>query len=159
MVKKLFNLFKLRQFSIFFAKFFWIGPWVSRIDWCEGHWHGSTYMVVRLSSISPKQIHSIDPWTSCSRVRSKRVKEANLPLPLETLPNRKPSVIIFLFFMDLPRGVLYVGIHMSEVVCIIITSLVTQQLVLIIITCCYAHKVSFLGFDSLWGDCTFIPAD
>ena len=61
--------------------------------------------------------------------------------------------------MDLPSGVLYVGSHMSEVVCIIITSLVTQQLVLIIITCCYAHKVSFLGVDSLWGDCTFIPAD
>ena len=29
---------------------------------------------MRLSSISPKPIHSIDPWTSCSRFRSKRVK-------------------------------------------------------------------------------------
>ena len=25
------------------AKISWIGPWVSRIDWCEGHWCGSTY--------------------------------------------------------------------------------------------------------------------
>ena len=56
------------------AKISWIGPWVSRIDWCEGHWRGSTYMVVRLSSITPKPIHSIVPWTSCSWVRSKRVK-------------------------------------------------------------------------------------
>ena len=23
-----------------------IGPWVSRIDWCKGHWCSSTYMVV-----------------------------------------------------------------------------------------------------------------
>ena len=38
----------------FFMKFSWIGPWVSRIDWCEGHWFGSTYMVVRLSNISSK---------------------------------------------------------------------------------------------------------
>ena len=38
----------------FFLKISWIGPWVSRIDWCEGHWCGSTYMVVRLSDISSK---------------------------------------------------------------------------------------------------------
>ena len=30
----------------FFVKISWIGPWVSIIDWWEGHWHGSTYMVV-----------------------------------------------------------------------------------------------------------------
>ena len=56
-----------------FVKISWIGPWISRIDWCKGHWCGLTYMVVRLSSISPQPILSIDPWTSCSRVRSKRV--------------------------------------------------------------------------------------
>ena len=38
----------------FFMKFTWFGPWVSRIDWCEGYWCGSTYMVVRLSDISSK---------------------------------------------------------------------------------------------------------
>ena len=38
----------------FFMKFSWIGPWVSRIDWCEGHWFGSTCVVVRLSDISSK---------------------------------------------------------------------------------------------------------
>ena len=35
-------------------KFSWIGPWVSRIDWCEGHWFVSTYMAVRLSDVSSK---------------------------------------------------------------------------------------------------------
>jgi len=35
-------------------KFLWFGPLVSRIDWCEGHWNVSTYMVVRLSDISSK---------------------------------------------------------------------------------------------------------
>ena len=35
-------------------KFLWFGPWVSRIDWCEGHWNVSTYMVVRLSDKQPK---------------------------------------------------------------------------------------------------------
>ena len=38
----------------FFAKLSGMGPWVSRIDWCEGHWFGSTYMAVRLSDIRPK---------------------------------------------------------------------------------------------------------
>ena len=47
-------IFQLRQFLIFFMKISWIGPWVSRIDWCEGYWCGSIYMVVRLSEISSK---------------------------------------------------------------------------------------------------------
>jgi hypothetical protein len=38
--------FQLPQFSIFFAKISWIDPWVSRINWCEGHWCG----IVRLSN-------------------------------------------------------------------------------------------------------------
>ena len=38
----------------FLSKMSWIGPLVSRIDWCEGHWCGSTYMVLRLSDISSK---------------------------------------------------------------------------------------------------------
>ena len=37
----------------FFVKISWIGPLVSRIDWCKGHWRGLTYMV-RLSDISSK---------------------------------------------------------------------------------------------------------
>ena len=32
----------------------WIGPWISSIDWCQGHWCGSIYMVVRLSDVSSK---------------------------------------------------------------------------------------------------------
>ena len=39
----------------FFVKISWIGPWASRIDWCEGHWWGSIYMVVRLSDITLKK--------------------------------------------------------------------------------------------------------
>ena len=38
----------------FFYENFKVGPWVSRIDWSKGHWCSSTYMVVRLSDISPK---------------------------------------------------------------------------------------------------------
>ena len=34
------------------AKISGIGPWVSRINLWEGHWCGSTYMVVRLSDIN-----------------------------------------------------------------------------------------------------------
>ena len=33
-------------------KISWIGPWISRIDWCEGHWCGSTSLAMRLSDIS-----------------------------------------------------------------------------------------------------------
>ena len=36
------------------AKISWIGPWVSRIDWCKEHQCDSTYMAVRLSDVSPK---------------------------------------------------------------------------------------------------------
>ena len=48
-------IFQLRQFSIFFyMTISWIGPWVNWIDWCKGHWYGSTYMAVRLSDIFSK---------------------------------------------------------------------------------------------------------
>ena len=46
--------FKITNSRNFSAKISWIGPWVSRIDWCEGHWFGSTYTAVRLSDIRPK---------------------------------------------------------------------------------------------------------
>ena len=46
--------FKIANSQNFFAKISQIGPWVSRIDWCEGHWCSSTYMVVRLSDIRAK---------------------------------------------------------------------------------------------------------
>ena len=38
----------------FFMKISGIGPWVSKINWCERHWCGSIYMVIRLSDISTK---------------------------------------------------------------------------------------------------------
>ena len=38
------------------AKISWMGPWDSRIDWCEGHWFCSTYMAVTLSDISSKTV-------------------------------------------------------------------------------------------------------
>ena len=40
-----------RLLNIFFVKFLWLGPWISRVDWCQGHWSGSTFMAVRLSDI------------------------------------------------------------------------------------------------------------
>ena len=48
------SFFKIPNSQNFFVKISQIGPWVSRIAWCEGHWSGSTYMVVRLSDISSK---------------------------------------------------------------------------------------------------------
>ena len=48
---KMDNLKKLR-FQKFSARISWIGPLISRIDWCKGHWCGSFYMVARLSGIS-----------------------------------------------------------------------------------------------------------
>ena len=46
-----------------FAKISWIGPWVSRIEWCEGHWYGSTYMTLRLSNIRSKMAKkNLDNW-------------------------------------------------------------------------------------------------
>jgi hypothetical protein len=49
-------LFKTANSQNFFTKISGIGPWVGRIDSCEGHWCGSTYMVMRLSDISSKTV-------------------------------------------------------------------------------------------------------
>ena len=46
--------FKIANSQNLFVKISWIGPWVRRIDWCEGHWLSSTYIVVRLSDIRAK---------------------------------------------------------------------------------------------------------
>ena len=48
------EFFKISNSQNLFAKTSEIGPWVSRIDWYEGHWCGSTYMVMRLSDIRAK---------------------------------------------------------------------------------------------------------
>ena len=48
------SFFKIANSQYFFVKILWIGPWVSGIEWCKGHWFGSTYMAVRLSNISSK---------------------------------------------------------------------------------------------------------
>ena len=45
---------KSRILNIFSRNFLQIGPWISKIDWCKGHWRGSTYVDVRLSDISSK---------------------------------------------------------------------------------------------------------
>ena len=43
------EFFKNAIFQKKIAKISWIGPWVSSIAWCESHWCGLTYMVMRLS--------------------------------------------------------------------------------------------------------------
>ena len=48
------EFFKIANSQIFFVKILWIGPWVRRIDWCEGLWCGSTYMIERLFDVSSK---------------------------------------------------------------------------------------------------------
>ena len=45
--------FKIANSQNFFMKISQIGPWVSRIDWCEGH-QCSTYVSMRLSDIRAK---------------------------------------------------------------------------------------------------------
>ena len=48
------EFFNSANSQYFFSKISWIGPWVSRIEWCEGHWFGSTHMAMRLSDIRAK---------------------------------------------------------------------------------------------------------
>ena len=48
------EIFKIANSQNIFAKISQIGPWISRIDWYEGHWCGSTYRVERLSGVSSK---------------------------------------------------------------------------------------------------------
>ena len=48
--------FKTVNSQYFFAKLSGIGPWVSRINFCEEHQCDSTDMVVRLSDIRPKTV-------------------------------------------------------------------------------------------------------
>ena len=48
------SFFKIANSRNFFAKISEIGPWVSRIEWCEGHRCSSMYMAVRLSDKSSK---------------------------------------------------------------------------------------------------------
>jgi hypothetical protein len=43
------EFFKTPNSQYFFLKNSEIDPWVSRINFCEGHQCGSTYMIVRLS--------------------------------------------------------------------------------------------------------------
>ena len=48
------EIFKNFRFSIFFVEILEICPCVSRINWCKGHWYGSTCMVRRWSDASSK---------------------------------------------------------------------------------------------------------
>ena len=48
------EIFNSPNSQYFFTKISGIGPWVSRINWREGHQCGSTYIVIRLSDVSSK---------------------------------------------------------------------------------------------------------
>ena len=48
------EIFNSPNSQYFFMKILWIGAWINRINWCEGHQCGLTYMVVRLSDVSSK---------------------------------------------------------------------------------------------------------
>ena len=78
------SFFKIANSQYFFVKIYWIGPWVSRIEWCEGHWFGSTYMAVRLSDISSKTVKKcffgvFRPFLSLCRTASRpyRLSQSN----------------------------------------------------------------------------------
>ena len=64
---------KLPIFKFFFLKISWIGPWVSRIDWCNGHWCSSTFWayvgqphshIGRATSMPFASINSTNPRTN-----------------------------------------------------------------------------------------------
>ena len=46
--------FKIANSQKKIVKASWIGPWVSRIDWCKGHWCSSTYIIMRMSDMRAK---------------------------------------------------------------------------------------------------------
>ena len=48
------EIFNIANSQYFFTKISGIGPWVSRINWCEAQQCGSTYMVIRLSDVSSR---------------------------------------------------------------------------------------------------------
>ena len=48
------SFFKIANSRNFFAKISEIGPRVSRIEWCEGHWCSSTYVAVTKAQKQPK---------------------------------------------------------------------------------------------------------
>ena len=52
------EIFNSPNSQYFFVKIAGIGPYVSRINWFEGHQCGSTYMVVSLSDVSSKPFFS-----------------------------------------------------------------------------------------------------
>ena len=63
--------------SQYLKKKSWIGPWVIRIDWCEGHWCGSTFMVMRLSDISSKMAKK-NAFFACFWAYVRQPNEKNL---------------------------------------------------------------------------------
>ena len=72
-------------------KLLWFNPWVTRIDWCKGHWCGSTYMAMRLSDISSKRVPGkkcifcvFRPWSVMSSKYGAKLKIFS-PLIYETL--------------------------------------------------------------------------
>ena len=50
-------IFKIANSQNFFVKISWMGPWVSRIDWCKGHWFISTYMAKGKNSLKAQILH------------------------------------------------------------------------------------------------------
>ena len=58
-LKKTTEIFNSPNSQYFFAKISWIGPWVSRINWCKGHQCGSTYIVIKLSDVSSKSTKNV----------------------------------------------------------------------------------------------------
>ena len=94
------EFFKIANSHNFFVKILWIGPWVSRIDWCEGHWCSSTYMVefLRIGDFeNQSKLLGYQGWVEIlmiTMVYSKRVSVCTL------LSNKRGFWLIV--FSDLP---------------------------------------------------------
>ena len=91
----------------FFMKFSWIGPWVSRIDRCEGHWCDSTNMAMRLSDISSKTGKKMHFW--CFRLFWGLCQTASQPyrlshvMPFASINSTNPRTNLWNFHKKILR--------------------------------------------------------
>ena len=98
--------------QFFFMKISWIGPWVGRIDWCEGHCCGLIYMVVKLSNISSKTAwkhkksifrpHNHISWASpipFASINSTNPRNNTLNFPWKNIKNWRSWKMSFFFWV------------------------------------------------------------
>ena len=94
------TFFKIADSQYYFVKISWISPWVSRIDWCKGHWCSLTYMAVRLFDISSKTFKKCNfcvfgPFLSLCRTVNHIGWATSMPFPSFNSINPRTNSINF----------------------------------------------------------------